>query len=255
MSTKTISIGFDGVIYLYNSGWQGETNIPDLPVTGAFEAIENYIELGYDVVICSTRARDYKTQTAMREWFEKHGMSRETITRLVITNEKRPSIFLIDDRVFHFKGRFPLEEEIENFKPWTKVGGEREDQKTIHNWARETFPHYGASEVIHRTERVIEEVIELAVAAKIDRERIIHLVSRTFEYASVQKEQNAPEEAGDTLIALLALAEEVGYSLTEEKEKKMVRNRSKPKSFFEEKRARKRRLNIERPVPTSRDDR
>ena len=37
---KTVVFDFDGVVHGYTSGWQGEDTIPDPPVPGIKEAIE-----------------------------------------------------------------------------------------------------------------------------------------------------------------------------------------------------------------------
>lgn len=51
---QTVVFDFDGVIHSYISGWQGITTIPDPPVPGIAEAIQN-IRKHYVVAVVSTR--------------------------------------------------------------------------------------------------------------------------------------------------------------------------------------------------------
>jgi transcriptional regulator with XRE-family HTH domain len=118
-----ISLDFDGVIHSYTSGWSGDAcKVPDPPVRGAFEFIGEAIDRGYDVAIFSTRSHVKGATEAMRQWMMEYGMD-EKIVNLIKFPKKKPNAeLLIDDRGYHFKGKFPSWEYIENFKPWNKGG-------------------------------------------------------------------------------------------------------------------------------------
>ena len=113
-----VCLDFDGVVHSYESGWKGATKLPDAPVEGAFEAIENYINSGIQVAIFSSRSHQPGAIAAMKKWFKEHGFS--DISKLDFPTYKPPSILYIDDRGFHFEGTFPDVEYIKSFKPWNK---------------------------------------------------------------------------------------------------------------------------------------
>ena len=69
-----IVFDFDGVIHSYRSGWKGETVIPDPPVPGIREVIEQLMERGYDVVIVSARAKTAEGTLAICHWLQFHGL-------------------------------------------------------------------------------------------------------------------------------------------------------------------------------------
>lgn len=55
MYIPTVSFDFDGVIHSYRSGWKGAAVIPDPPIEGIKEVIEQLISDGLCVVIkCRT---------------------------------------------------------------------------------------------------------------------------------------------------------------------------------------------------------
>lgn len=68
MYIPTVSFDFDGVIHSYRSGWKGAAVIPDPPVEGIKEVIEQLISDGLCVVICSSRAESFEGQAAIAEW-------------------------------------------------------------------------------------------------------------------------------------------------------------------------------------------
>lgn len=73
MYIPTVSFDFDGVIHSYRSGWKGAAVIPDPPVEGIKEVIEQLISDGLCVVICSSRAESFEGQTAIAEWLKHYG--------------------------------------------------------------------------------------------------------------------------------------------------------------------------------------
>lgn len=54
---KTIAVDFDGVIHGYSKGWQ-DGSIYDPPKDGAKESLFHLQNLGYEIVIYSTRNHD-----------------------------------------------------------------------------------------------------------------------------------------------------------------------------------------------------
>lgn len=121
--TPRLSLDFDGVVHSYESGWAGDaTIIPDPPVDGALEFIAEAVERGYEVCVFSTRSHVEGAREAMRSWMVTHGMAPEVAEAVVFPTKKPNAILLIDDRGFHFKGRFPTFDYIDGFKPWNKGG-------------------------------------------------------------------------------------------------------------------------------------
>lgn len=110
--TVTICLDFDGVLHSYKSGWTGLDNIADDPVPGAKETCEKLIELGYNLVILSTRFNEDHNKSdftsnsstgkrAAKDWLKKHGFPE---MKLVTT--KPPASLYVDDRAFRFNGDF-----------------------------------------------------------------------------------------------------------------------------------------------------
>jgi hypothetical protein len=119
---KTIAIDFDSTIHSYTSGWKGATEIPDPPVFGAFEFIEEMLE-HFDVTVFTTRVvGNIGARAAIWEWFEKHGMSKSVINNpgFTLSDTKPKALVYIDDRGFRFEGVWPTVDELKAMKPWNK---------------------------------------------------------------------------------------------------------------------------------------
>ena len=116
---QTVVFDFDGVIHSYVSGWNGETtSIPDPPVVGIKEAIEEIREAGYEVCVVSTRCAYAGGIEAIENYLAENGIRVDRITA-----EKPPAIVYIDDRAICFNGKpETLLETIKNFQPWNKKG-------------------------------------------------------------------------------------------------------------------------------------
>lgn len=113
---QTVVFDFDGVIHSYTSGWQGEAVIPDKPVDGIKEAIEEIRKSGYEVIVVSTRCTTMKGLNAINEYLQKHNIIIDSIVA-----KKPPAIVYIDDRSICFDGKpETLLDKIRNFKPWNK---------------------------------------------------------------------------------------------------------------------------------------
>lgn len=123
----SVAIDFDGVINSYKSGFVAIDNIPDPPVEGAFEFIEELLKHNFQVYIFSTRNGDPKGIEAIKSWLIEHGMSKETLDRLDLATGKPIAKVYIDDRAWEFRGKWPSVQEIAGFKPWH--GGKSSSQK------------------------------------------------------------------------------------------------------------------------------
>lgn len=114
---KTVYCDFDGVIHSYVSGWQGPDVIPDPPVPGAIEWL-NEIGVDYDIKIFTTRARYPEAIQAIHSWLKDQGF----VGGCEVTCEKGPGLLYIDDRAWRFRGVFPSARAIRHgLTPW-RVG-------------------------------------------------------------------------------------------------------------------------------------
>ena len=115
---------FDGVIHSYMSGWKGVAEIPDQPVPGIREAIAELRQLGYRVVVVSTRCSTAEGMGAVRRYLRDNGIEVDSVQM-----EKPPALCYIDDRAICFDGHpETLLEKIINFKPWN-YSREKEEAK------------------------------------------------------------------------------------------------------------------------------
>lgn len=115
---QTVVFDFDGVIHSYTSGWQGMDNIPDPPVPGIREALEEIHNAGYDIVVVSTRCHTLDGMKAITKYLEKYDMY-QFISG--VNADKPPAIVYVDDRAICFDGEpTTLLEKIKAFKPWNK---------------------------------------------------------------------------------------------------------------------------------------
>ena len=119
---KILCLDFDGVIHSYSSGWSeskgGAAYIPDPPVPGAFEFINEALE-HFDVHVFSSRSGFRTGIPAMKEWFIKHGF--ENIDLILFPTYKPPATVALDDRVLNFDGNWPSMDKLRKFKPWNKM--------------------------------------------------------------------------------------------------------------------------------------
>lgn len=122
---KTVVFDFDGVIHSYTSGWQGIAEIPDPPVEGMREAIEEIRAAGFEVVVVSTRSKDPIGSRAVEEYLKKHDIEVDAVMAT-----KPPAIVYVDDRAICFDGNAAaLLEKINNFLPWYQKQGKKEWQE------------------------------------------------------------------------------------------------------------------------------
>ena len=112
---QTVVFDFDGVIHSYISGWKGITTIPDPPVPGIAEAIQD-IRKHYVVAVVSTRCSTPEGIEAVNNWLEKYGIEVDAVLK-----EKPPAIVYIDDRAICFDGCAEnLLSKIQTFEVWNK---------------------------------------------------------------------------------------------------------------------------------------
>jgi hypothetical protein len=134
MSRPILCLDFDGVIHSYDSGWKGADVIPDPPVPGALDFIEQAL-LHFRVAIFSSRSHQPGGLDAMKKWlmghFGNHFATRdglpEAVRAVTMVNdyiewplEKPAAMISIDDRALTFDGSWPAIETLKGFKPWNK---------------------------------------------------------------------------------------------------------------------------------------
>lgn len=118
---QTVVFDFDGVIHSYTSGWKGIDVIPDPPVPGIKEAIDDIRAAGYEVIIVSTRCSTQEGAEAIGKYLSKYDICPDDIRK-----EKPPAIAYIDDRAICFDGdSASLLTRIQQFQPWYKIGGQK----------------------------------------------------------------------------------------------------------------------------------
>lgn len=122
MRTEKIIVAcdFDGVLHSFISGWTNPRDIPDLPTEGAIEWLKHILAMGhlYQVVIFGARVYHWGGKKAMKKWLLKHGLTKEELSKIRFVYQKPGCQFLLDDRVICFRGTFPSDIEILNFRPW-----------------------------------------------------------------------------------------------------------------------------------------
>lgn len=115
MPKQTVVMDFDGVIHCYTTKWQGATFIPDPPVNGIKEAI-NEIRKHYRIVVVSSRCSQEGGIEAIKEYLIKHKIKVDDVVA-----EKLPAVVYIDDRALTFDGHPEmLLEKIKAFRPWNR---------------------------------------------------------------------------------------------------------------------------------------
>ena len=126
MTKPILCLDFDGVCHSYKSGWQGATVIPDPPVPGLFEFLEE-VAPHFEIVVHSARCSEDGGADAILFWFERERRmwrakgGRVGFTQIVSIRvvDKKPQAFVtIDDRTITFRGEWPSVELLKAFKPW-----------------------------------------------------------------------------------------------------------------------------------------
>jgi hypothetical protein len=135
MHKKILAVDFDGVLHSYSSGWKGATNVPDTPVFGAIEWLDEFIithctvpdefcamapKGEWELHIFSSRSRYWGGRKAMKQWLLKHGFEPRLMSAIKWPLFKPAATVQLDDRAITFTGEFPSFSEILNFQPWNK---------------------------------------------------------------------------------------------------------------------------------------
>ena len=117
--TYPIAVDFDGVLHSYRSPWTAHEAIPDPPVDGAIDWL-NEVCAHFPVVVFTTRAATPAGRAAIVEWLALHGF---TGVLHDITAVKPPALFILDDRAWRFEGpgTFPTIRDIVGARPWWDV--------------------------------------------------------------------------------------------------------------------------------------
>ena len=123
-----LSLDFDGVCHSYTSGWQGVGVIPDPPVKGLFEFLQD-AQHHFIINIFSSRSHQSGGIDAMKAWFNRYYYPWAITTKYSATNiveelrfpeVKPPALVALDDRAILFTGEWPSPKELRKFKPWNK---------------------------------------------------------------------------------------------------------------------------------------
>lgn len=114
----TLAVDCDGVLHSYTSGWQGANSLPDPPVEGAIDWLNDIVQ-HFEVVILTTRGDQEGGNVAVLYWLREHGY---TGPDLLITSRKVPALMYVDDRGWRFEGpgSFPTADQVHQARPWNK---------------------------------------------------------------------------------------------------------------------------------------
>jgi hypothetical protein len=113
----TVAVDCDGVLHSYTTPWESAAHIPDPPVSGAIDWL-NEIVRHFDVVIHTTRGDQDGGNEAVMAWLRENGY---TGPDLMVTSKKVPALIYIDDRAWRFEGdNFPTARQIHEARPWYK---------------------------------------------------------------------------------------------------------------------------------------
>ena len=112
---ETIALDFDGVLHNYTT-WDGETPT-NPPINGAQQFVTDIQNMGYNVVIVSTRAQSEGGKQGIINWLKENGFP-----ALEVFYEKVAAEAYIDDRGFRFQGDFgkALQFIDDGLRPWYK---------------------------------------------------------------------------------------------------------------------------------------
>jgi site-specific recombinase XerD len=86
-----LAVDFDAALHSYTSPWMGPEVIPDPPVEGGIEGL-NQIVKRLDVVVFTTRSRTELGRQAVRAWLLDDGCENtENSENIIITSERLPA--------------------------------------------------------------------------------------------------------------------------------------------------------------------
>lgn len=121
---KVAAVDFDGVIHGYSDGWHRGV-IYDAPVKGAAEGLKELKQMGYRIIIFSTRTNKMYRKNGepeqlpqMEEYMKKHGLIYD---ELWSGPGKPMAQVYIDDRAVPFRGNWrQTVDDVANFKVWNR---------------------------------------------------------------------------------------------------------------------------------------
>lgn len=127
----------------------------------------------------------------------------------------------------------------------------QENQKSVFAWIHATFPEWAG--VKGRALAVVEEAVELALAAGLSPEDLQSAVDLSVGQHNRRVEAGLPLEAiqgevADVLLNVYALSEGAGFDANEVMTEKMEKNRAKPIEAYRAKTKLKRELGLK--IPT-----
>jgi hypothetical protein len=121
-----LCLDFDGVCHSYTSGWQGADVIPDPPVDGMFDFLEEASE-HFVIFIFSSRSHQLGGIEAMQNWFIEQWfiefgwkLPPNYLFELQFPETKPPAWVSLDDRGLNFSGQWPTIRKLKDFRPWNK---------------------------------------------------------------------------------------------------------------------------------------
>ena len=95
----------------------GVNIIPEPPLPNALDFIEDCIQEGIKIHICSTRAMTPQGKEVIRNYLVEFLGEKMVDNNITISATKEPAILTIDDRAYCFQGEFPSIDFIKTFKP------------------------------------------------------------------------------------------------------------------------------------------
>lgn len=98
---RTVAVDFDGVLHPYTEGWVGSTPADEPPMAGAEDFLRGITEVGYRVIVFSTRCDHEKGMEGTKMWLEKWGLMNYID---VVTCQKPAAVAYVDDRAVPFQG-------------------------------------------------------------------------------------------------------------------------------------------------------
>ena len=93
-----IAVDFDGVVHKYSEGWKDDS-VYDEVITGTKEAIQQLKDMGFNLVIYSTRGNIPLQREEMEEYLNKHKIPYD----LIVVGGKPYARYYVDDKAIRFK--------------------------------------------------------------------------------------------------------------------------------------------------------
>lgn len=119
----TLVLDFDGVLHSYSTPWIDAKTIPDPPVDGAVDFLEEAVG-AFAVNVLSSRSKEPGGIQAMQDWTRKHlreaGKPDSVFDAILWPEQKPAATVTLDDRAITFDGTFPTIAELLAFRPWNK---------------------------------------------------------------------------------------------------------------------------------------